>query len=81
MTKGFDYVKDNILGNQSKELLEGEWIYSEYGNPSVKIETPKVLKRVDLTKSLPKQGLALIKDMQSFAYGVLWIILSYGINL
>jgi hypothetical protein len=68
-TKGFDYVKDNILGNQSKELLEGEWIYSEYGNPSVKIETPKVLKRTDLTKSLPKDGMALIKEMQSFVYG------------
>ncbi|KAB1156000.1 hypothetical protein [Flavobacterium luteum] len=71
ITKGFDFVKDNILGNQSKELLEGEWVYSEYGNPSVAIETPKVLKRVDLTNTLPKEGLALIKDMQSFAYGSL----------
>lgn len=68
-TKGFDYVKDNILGHPTKELLEGEWITSEYGNPGIKIETPKVLKRVDLTKSLPKEGMALIKEMQSFAYG------------
>jgi len=28
-----------------------------------------VLKRVDLSKSLPKEGMALIKEMQSFAYG------------
>lgn len=70
-TKGFDYVKDNILGHPSKELLEGEWIKSEYGNPSVKIESPKVLKRIDLTKTLPKDGMALIKEMQSFAYGSL----------
>ncbi|WP_310559406.1 hypothetical protein [Flavobacterium sp.] len=70
-TKGFDYVKDNILGSQTKELLEGDWIKSEYGNPIVRIETPKVLKRVDLTKSLPKNGMALIKEMQSFAYGSL----------
>ena len=69
VTKGFDFVKDNILGNQSKELLEGEWIYSEYGTPSVRIETPKVLKRTDLTKFFPREGLALIKDMQSFVYG------------
>ena len=69
ITKGFDYVKDNILGHPSKELLEGEWIKSDYGNPAVRIETPKVLKRIDLTKSLPKEGIALIKDMQSFAYG------------
>jgi hypothetical protein len=69
VTKGFDYVKDNIFGHPSKELLEGEWIKSEYGNPSVRIETPRVLKRVDLAKSLPKDGMALIKEMQSFAYG------------
>ncbi len=71
VTKGFDFVKDTILGNQSKELLEGEWVYSEYGNPSVKIETPKVLHRIDISKSLPKEGMALIKEMQSFAYGTL----------
>jgi hypothetical protein len=52
-------------------LLEGEWIKSEYGNPSVRVETPKVLKRIDLTKTLPKNGMALIKEMQSFAYGSL----------
>lgn len=67
--KGFDYVKDNIFGHPTKELLEGEWVKSDYGNPGVIIETPKVLKRVDLTKTLPKNGMALIKEMQSFAYG------------
>ncbi|MBG6110919.1 hypothetical protein IWX84_001801 [Flavobacterium sp. CG_9.10] len=67
--KGFDYVKDNIIGNPTKELLEGEWVKSDYGNPGIIIETPKVLKRVDLTKTLPKDGMALIKEMQSFAYG------------
>jgi len=70
-TKGFDYVKDNILGHPTKELLEGEWVKSEYGNPGVIVETPKVLKRMDLTKSLPKDGMALIKEMQSFGYGSL----------
>ena len=69
VTKGFDYVKDNIIGHPTKELLEGEWVKSEYGNPGIIIETPKVLKRVDLTKTLPKDGMALIKEMQSFAYG------------
>lgn len=69
VTKGFDYVKDNIIGHPTKELLEGEWVKSEYGNPGIIIETPKVLKRVDLTKTLLKNGMALIKEMQSFAYG------------
>jgi hypothetical protein len=69
ITKGFTYVKDTIVGNSNKELLEGEWIKSTYGNPGVRIETPEVLKRVDLKKSLPKNGLALIKEMNSFTYG------------
>jgi hypothetical protein len=69
VTKGFDYVKDNIMGHPSKELLEGEWITSEYGNPSVRVNTPKVLIRTDLTKILPKEGMAVIRDMQSFTYG------------
>lgn len=68
-TRGFDFVKDNIMGHPTKELLEGEWVKSEYGNPGIVIETPKVLKRVDLTKTLPKNGMALIKEMQSFGYG------------
>ncbi len=69
VTKGFDFVKDNVIGHPSKELLEGDWISSEYGNPGVSLETPKVLKRIDLTKTLPKEGLALIKEMQTFGYG------------
>lgn len=69
VTKGFDYVVDNVFGNSSKELLEGEWVKSEYGSPIIKINTPKVLVRTDLKKILPKNGTALIKDMQSFTYG------------
>jgi hypothetical protein len=70
-TKGYNYVVDNVFGHPTKELLEGEWVKSEYGNPGVIIETPKVLKRIDLTKTLPKDGMALIKEMQSFGYGSL----------
>ena len=69
VTKGFDYVIDNVFGNSSKELLEDEWVKSEYGSPIIKINTPKVLTRTDLKKILPKNGTALIKDMQSFTYG------------
>ncbi|MBA4133127.1 MAG: hypothetical protein C0525_00245 [Flavobacterium sp.] len=68
-TKGFDYVKDNLIGHPTKELLEGEWVYSQYGNPGVKIETPKVLMRQDASKILPKNTMALIKEMQIFTYG------------
>ncbi len=69
--KGFDYVKDTIIGHPTKDLVEGKWVYSEYGNPGVKIETPKVLKRIDASKTLPKNAAALIKEMQTFIYGSL----------
>jgi hypothetical protein len=67
--KGWDYVKDNLIGNPTKELSECEWVYSEYGNPGIKIETPKVLKRMDGTKMLPKEAYAVLKEMQMFSYG------------
>ena len=69
--KGFNYVKDKFLGHPTKDLVEGQWIYSDYGNPGVKVETPKVLKRIDATKTLPKDAMALIKEMQTFGYGSL----------
>lgn len=69
--KGMDYVKDNVLGHPTKDLVEGKWIYSEYGDPGVKVETPKVLKRIDVSETLPKDAMALIKEMQTFGYGSL----------
>ncbi len=67
--KGFDYVKDNLIGHPTKDLVEGEWVYSDYGNPAVKIETPKVLKRIDVTKELNKKATDMVKEMNTFAYG------------
>ena len=69
--KGVDYVKDKFLGHPTKDLVEGQWVYSDYGNPGVRVETPKVLKRIDATKTLPKDAMALIKEMQTFGYGSL----------
>ncbi len=42
---GFVYVKDTIVGHESKELLEGNWVTSDYGFPAITISTPEVLKR------------------------------------
>jgi hypothetical protein len=68
-TKGFTYVKDTLIGHPTKELLESEWVTSQYGNPGILLETPKVLKRMDAEKSVPKETMALIKEMQMFAFG------------
>lgn len=70
-TKGFTYVKDNVIGSETKELLEGEWIYSEYGHPGIRIETPHVLKRQDVNNAVPKDAMAFLKDMTIFSYGSL----------
>jgi len=69
VTKGFAYVKDNVIGHAIKDLAEGEWVSSEYGDPGIRMETPKVLKRQDVSKAVPKEAAALIKDMTLFAYG------------
>lgn len=66
--KGFDFLKDNIIGHPTKELLEGEWVSSEYGNPAIIIETPKVLKRMDVSKMMGKE-LGELANMQMFGYG------------
>ena len=68
-TKGFDYVKDNIIGRPTKELVEGKWVSSEYGNPKMYIETPKVLTRIDATKQFPKEVIAMLKEASVFTYG------------
>jgi len=63
---GFEYVKDTIVGHESKELLEGNWVTSEYGIPPISISTPKVLKRIELPVS---EELAQQVSMTSFSYG------------
>lgn len=71
LTVGVSYLKDNVIGHPTKELLQGEWVKSQYGNPPVVIETPKVLHRVNHEEYVPEATMALIKDMQMFAYGAL----------
>lgn len=45
---GFKYVNDTIVGNETKELLEGEWVQSDYGIPPIMISTPVVLERTEV---------------------------------
>ncbi|MDT0647407.1 DUF4381 domain-containing protein [Zunongwangia sp. F260] len=68
-TKGFTYVKDTYLGHPTKELLEGEWIRSEYGYPPVAITTPQVLKRGEI--ELPEEARQMLVGSETFMYGSL----------
>ena len=65
---GFGYVKDTLLGHNSLELLEGQWITSDYGVPPITISTPKVLKR--MSPEFP-EDVAQQAQITMFGYGSL----------
>ena len=65
--KGFDNLKDAVFGNEIRELAEGRWIKSEYGNPSIILETPQVLVRSE--NDVPNELHSAIKEMSNFSYG------------
>ena len=70
-TKGFDYVKDIIIGSPTRDLVEGQWVSSQYGNPKMYIETPKVLTRIDTSKLFPAEVTKMLKEASVFTYGSL----------
>ncbi|MBQ4820176.1 LPXTG cell wall anchor domain-containing protein [Aquimarina sp. MMG016] len=65
--KGYDLVKDTLLGHPTKELAETEWISSAYGSPSVTISTPKVLIRNNF--KLTEEQKQILKGNETFVYG------------
>lgn len=68
-TYGWDFLKDNVIGHPTKDLVEGQWYKSEYGIPAVVMETPVVLKRMEI--ELPQEVQTQIKDNSVFIYGSL----------
>ena len=69
-TIAYDYLKDNYIGHTSKELLEKEWVTSEYGDPAIKIETPRVLKRT-IDERVQQNLPPTVKSVGRFTYGSL----------
>ncbi len=67
LVKGFDVVKDSLLGHPTKELAKSEWISSAYGSPPVTISTPKVLIRNNY--KLTEEQKQILKGNETFAYG------------
>ncbi|MGB1210496.1 MAG: hypothetical protein ACPG41_03680 [Lacinutrix venerupis] len=74
---GFGYVKDTILGHESKELLEGEWVTSEYGFPPITISTPKVLKRIEIPVAQDQENQP---KSSSFSYGTMLDVFNVTVN-
>lgn len=73
---GFEYVKDSIIGHESKELLEGTWVNSEYGIPPISISTPMVLERIQ------SKAIDTIQSSKTtyFGYGNLLSALNIGVS-
>ena len=60
-------------------MLEGEWVESAYGFPPVWIETPRVLKRVDIDSALTEEAQQNVK-LTTFMYGTLLDVFSVTVN-
>tara|TARA_B110000003_G_scaffold182263_1_gene181403 strand:- start:13155 stop:14825 length:1671 start_codon:yes stop_codon:yes gene_type:complete len=66
MKFGLTNVKDTVLRNPSKLLLEKtHWVNSEYGAPGMMLSTPNVLERQSIE---PTEGLKDSIQFASFAY-------------
>lgn len=63
---GFDNLKDKVFGNDLRELAEGRWISSEYGNPAVILETPEVLVRAEAPVTDANKSAVSGKDIFTF---------------
>ena len=48
--KGWDNVKDAIVGNKLRDACEQTWLQSDYGIPPITMSTPAILVRQDSTK-------------------------------
>lgn len=68
-TKGFDYLKESLVGHPTKELLQGEWIRSEYGEPAVAVTTPRVLVRSEI--DLPEEAKEMMVGSETFIDGTI----------
>ncbi len=64
---GFDNLRDKVLGNEMRDLAEGRWYKSEYGNPAVIIETPEILVRKKF--ETPANAKGDIRSGDYFEYG------------
>lgn len=68
VTKGMDFLRDNIIGHSTKSMLDDKWVTSDYGDPAIIISTPKALTRntdARVLNNLPEN----VKSTSTFFYG------------
>lgn len=59
---GYYPVRDTILLNPTKKLLDKEWFTSQYGSPPVELSSPLILERVLDSADLNKFQMGSISD-------------------
>jgi len=65
---GYTNLKDQVFGNQTREMLEGDWYKSEYGVPAIIVETPFILAR-KIEKDSAGNEIKDVSNKQEFSYG------------
>ncbi|WP_297762803.1 BatD family protein [uncultured Muriicola sp.] len=63
---GYENVRDTVVRNPSKRLLEGEWVSSSYGYPPIDLSAPEVLIRQEVV--IPPEEKDKIQNTQVFSY-------------
>lgn len=71
-TSGITTIKDKLFGSSTSELVTAEWVTSEYGNPPIKMETPKVLKRMDTSTMIADELKPAFKNIAVFGDGAIF---------
>ncbi len=66
---GFQFGKKALYGNSITRLMEKHWISESYGNPSISIDTPELLKTEPVKVSA--DGGSIIGDFSTFTFGTL----------
>ena len=66
---GYSYIKENIIGNTTSEMMNKDWYTSSYGYPSIDIETPEILQ--PQTVEIPDNLKPIISDIITYNYGSL----------
>ena len=64
---GYTYVKNNILGKTTSEMIQEQWYKASYGNPKITLETPEILTMQSV--QLPDNGVSTIGDFSIYTYG------------
>ena len=59
---GYYPVRDTILLNPTKKLLDKEWFTSQYGSPPIELSTPLILERVIDSIDLNKFQMGTFED-------------------